>query len=68
MLVSKNQVLKDMVLDNLMAAHTRLSHSGNAIHLIIVTRFILRLLQKRPDELIEIVSEQDEKGRRQPVD
>ena len=57
MLFSQNQRLKDMVFENLMAAHKRLSHSGNPIHLIILTRYLLRLIDKREDKLVDFVPE-----------
>lgn len=57
MLVSVKRQLKGAVLENLMTAHKRLSHCGNVFHLIILTRYILRLLKKQPDELVEIVTE-----------
>ena len=57
MLFSQNQRLKDMVFENLMAAHKRLSHSGNPIHLILLTRYLLRLIDKREDKLVDFVPE-----------
>lgn len=57
MLVSVKRQLNGTILENLMAAHKRLSHSGNVLHLIILTRFILRLLKERQDELVEVVTE-----------
>ena len=57
MLFSQNKRLKDMILENLMAAHKRLSHSGNPIHLILLTRYLLRLIDKREDKLVDFVPE-----------
>ena len=58
MLVSRNKMLKDMVLENLMDAHKRLSHSGSAIHLVILSRYLMRLINKREDELVEFIPQQ----------
>lgn len=58
MFISRKKLLKDTVLENLMAAHKRLSMTGNSIHLVILTRYLLHLIQKCEDELMEIVSEQ----------
>ena len=60
MVASQNEQLRDKVLENLLTAHKRLSHSGNPIHLIILTRYLLRLIHKRKDKLVDFVSERDE--------
>ena len=67
MLVSRNRMLKDAVLENLMCAHKRLAHSGGAIHIVILSKYLLRLIDKREDELIELVPEGQEHGRCEPV-
>lgn len=57
MLFSQNERFKYMILENLMGAHKRLSHSGNPIHLILLTRYLLRLIDKREDKLVDFVPE-----------
>lgn len=59
MLVSqKNQTL-DRIFENLLKAHKILACKGNAFQIIILTRYLLKLLKKREDVLIDVVPEQD---------
>ena len=44
---------------NLLSAHKRIADSGEVSDLIRITKYLLRLSEKREDVLIEVVSKQD---------
>ena len=59
MLVSQKKQVQASILDNLLKAHKILACKGNAFQIIILTRYLLKLLKKREDVLIDVVPEQD---------
>ena len=59
MLASRNKLLYGAVIENLMNAHKRLSHNGSAVQLVILTWYLLRLIKKQKDELVDFVPHQD---------
>lgn len=65
MLYSLKRQKKSEIIQNLMKAQKNMASSENidAIGLILLSKFLLRVLEKADDELIEFTSEED-KGRR----
>ncbi len=65
--VSAGALIRQEAIKNLLNAQKRIADSGSASDVIRITRFILKLVDKRDDVLINIVSEGDEEGRYDPV-
>lgn len=65
--VSARMLILQEAIKNLLNAQKRIADSGSASDVIRITRFILKLVDKRDDVLINIVSEGDEEGRYNPV-
>ncbi len=62
MLISSKQQIEDAVIQNLLSAHKRIADSGNVVAIIVLSKYLLRLSQKRSDVLIDIVAEDDQNG------
>lgn len=67
MLISSKQQIEDAVIKNLLYAHERIAESGNAVEIIRISKYLLRLAKERNDVLINVVSEGDQKGSNEPV-
>lgn len=61
--ISRRQVLTDEVLNNLLAAQKNMAsaETTDAKGLILLSRFILRVLKQLDDEVINLCSEAEEK-------
>ena len=59
MLKSRNQLMHETLIENLMCAHRRLSFNGSAMHLIVLTWYLLRLIKKQEDCLIDFVPQEN---------
>lgn len=57
--ISQKDLVTQEVMKNLLSAHKRIADSGEVSDLIRITKYLLRLSEKREDVLIEVVSKQD---------
>lgn len=60
-------LIRQEVIKNLLNAHKRIADSGRASEVIRITKFILKLSEKRNDVLINFIPEGDKERRDDPV-
>lgn len=57
MRIYRSQIVQDTVLKNLLSAHERIANSGSVSDLIRLSKYLLRLANKRDDELVNSIAE-----------
>ena len=66
MVVSKRDYIESEVMKNLLSAHKIIAENGNSKHLIKLSNYILRLLEKRKDKLLELGAEKNNQSPDKP--
>ena len=61
--VSEHDVILHRVLNNLIAAHDRISRSGKPLQILCVSWMVMRLAKKRKNVMIEVVPEDEQNWR-----
>lgn len=67
MFISDGMTIERVVITNLLSAHKRIADSGNAAEVVRITKYLLKLAEKRKDVLVNIVSEEEQERGRQPI-
>ena len=55
-LISDGMTIERAVITNLLSAHKRIADSGNAAEVVRITKYLLKLAEKRKDILVNIIS------------
>lgn len=58
--VSLGEVIEQEAITNLLSAHKRIAEKGSASDVIRITKYLLKLAQKRKDVLTDIVPENEQ--------
>lgn len=67
MFISDGMAIERAVITNLLSAHKRIADSGNAAEVVRITKYLLKLAEKRKDVLVNIVSEEEQERGSQPI-
>lgn len=68
LLSSVRTLIEREVMKNLLSAHKRIADHGSALEIICLTKFVLKLADKRDDVLTYVVTQDDANGGQNPVD
>lgn len=67
MRVSRKELVKDEVMKNLLSAHERIADCGTTTEIIRLSKYLLKLANKRNDVLVDIAAEENQERRNDPV-
>lgn len=67
MFISDGMTIERAVITNLLSAHKRIADSGNAAEVVRITKYLLKLAEKRKDILVNIISEEEQERGSQPI-